>query len=89
MIRALLEDLEGAHYSKENIIRTLLGGWIEDAPERLREHRLCGALSHCERRQVEGAIEKMIAGGALEEVEHSFRADSEDVEYVSLQPLDR
>ncbi len=88
VIRALISDVQGANYSKKNIIRTLLGGLDSEAPERLKEHRLCEVLSHCERHQVEAAIEKMIAGGAVEEVPVSFLTDGEKVEYVSLHLRD-
>ena len=88
VIRALISDVQEADYSKENIIRTLLGRLRGKAPERLREHRLCEVLSHCERHQVEEAIEKMIKGGAVEEVAVSFLDNGEKVEYVSLHLRD-
>jgi len=92
VIRALLKDLEGENYSRQNVIRTLLdtfgGGAFPEAPARLREHRLCGALAHCERSQLEEALEKMIEDKKVEEVESSFEDDGKKITYISLRLRD-
>ena len=86
VIEALLKDLDGVPYSKRNMLRTLTGAYSPyELPEELKSHRLNGCLAHCGRRQVEEALEEMIAAGKVEEVEIQAAPDSGRAEYVSLR----
>ena len=86
VIEALLKDLGGARYSKRNVLRTLTGTFAPyELPEELKSHRLHGCLAHCGWRQVEKALEEMIAAGKVEEVEVAACPDGERTGYVWLR----
>ena len=86
VIEALLKDLTGVPYSKRNVLRTLTGAsGPYELREELKSHRLHGCLAHCGWRQVEEALEEMIAAGKVEEVEVLAAPDGGRAGYVSLR----